>query len=110
MTERQRNDGRERWYCELNGGVEEGERELESEGRKCRSGWRSSEVYIGVMGVPGRRKWLVIGGVKALMPLMAGVVKEGGLAWGFKAGRVKAWRWHLKVSSGVAGMAKGSGI
>jgi hypothetical protein len=89
MMERQRNDGRERWYCELNEGVEEGERELESEGRKCRSGWRSSEVYIGVMGVPGRRKWLVTGGVKALMQLKAegGVKRE--LNPGIQGGGIK---------------------
>jgi hypothetical protein len=89
MTERQCNDGRERWYCELNVGVEEGERELKSEGRKCRSGWRSSEVYIGVMGVPGRQKWLVTGGVKALMPLKAegGVKRE--LNPGIQGGGIK---------------------
>jgi hypothetical protein len=70
-----------------------------------------AHLFIGARGASGRQQWAVIGGVKALMPLMAGVVKEGGgLAWGFKAGRVKAWRWHLKVSSGVAGMAKGGGI
>jgi hypothetical protein len=44
-----------RQRSELNAGVEESKRELESEGRRCGSDWGSLGVYIGAEGAPERR-------------------------------------------------------
>jgi hypothetical protein len=45
-AERRHDDNGERWRCELDEGVEESKRELESEARRCGSGRGSSGVCI----------------------------------------------------------------
>jgi hypothetical protein len=43
---------------------------MKGRGAGCSEGWNSP--FIGVGGALGRQQWVVTGGVKALMPLMAG--------------------------------------
>jgi hypothetical protein len=78
-VERRHNDRKGRRWLELSTRAKEGERGLSREGEW----WRVLQVwcslFIGAYRAPGRWQQAVIAGLMALMPLMAGVVKGGGL-------------------------------
>jgi hypothetical protein len=68
---RQRGGNEDRWLFVLDASVEEGERELGSEGRRCGVLWGWCSPFIWGRGVPGRRCQVITVGVVAFKPLMS---------------------------------------
>jgi hypothetical protein len=76
MRQRDSGGGR-RWKLHATWALER-KGELQSGVERCGEGRGWCSPFIGVGGAPGRRQHAVTIGVMAVLPLIAGVVKEGG--------------------------------